>query len=176
MRDETKNTRANDSRWLYLIANQKKQKDLWSDYDIRYIYFAISLQIPYNTAMRIMGIDYGTKKVGVAFTDESGMMAFPHGVVPNSPKLMDVLTGLINEKNVKVVVIGHSIAKDGTMNAVQVEIDSLVLDLTLQTGLPVHLVPEQFTTQAAMRIQGRNDQTDASAAALILDGYIMSKK
>jgi len=126
--------------------------------------------------MRLMGIDYGTKKVGLAFSDESGKMAFPHGVVPNSPKLMEVLTGLVDEKNVEVIVIGQSIGKDGAMNAVQGEIDALVLDLTLQTGLPVHLISEQFTTQAALRIQGRNDKIDASAAALILDGYIITKK
>ncbi len=119
-----------------------------------------------------MGIDYGTKRVGVAFTDESGTMAFPHGVIPNSPKLLDVLCGLIAEKSVGVIVLGHSLNKDGKANAVQAAIEGLLLDLTLATGLPVHLQPEQFSTQAALRIQGRNDMTDASAAALILESYL----
>lgn len=122
-----------------------------------------------------MGIDYGTKKIGIAFTDESGRMAFPHGVIPNSAKLIDVITGLIKDKRVKEIIIGHSLDKDGTPNKVHEGAESLMLDLTLCTGLPVHLVPEQYSTQAAIRIQGRNNQTDASAAALILESYLMSK-
>ena len=125
--------------------------------------------------MRIMGIDYGTKKVGLAFTDEGGKMAFPHGVVPNSSKLLDVITGLIREKNVKEVVIGYSLNRDGKPNAVHAGAESLLLDITLATGLPVHFEPEQYSTQAALRIQGRNDQTDAAAAALIVDSYLMKR-
>ena len=126
--------------------------------------------------MRLMGIDYGTKKVGIAFTDEGANMAFPHTVVPNTPKLLDVIMGLITEKQVKAVVIGHSLNKDGKPNAVHAAVEALMLDITLQTGLPVHLEPEQFTTQAALQLQGRTAATDASAAALILDGYLTRKK
>lgn len=125
--------------------------------------------------MRIMGIDYGSKKVGIAFTDEAAKMAFPHGVVPNSPKLLDVITGLISEKHVKEVVIGYSLNRDGKPNNVHAAVEALLLDITLATGVPVHLEPEQYSTQAALRIQGRTDQTDAAAAALILDSYLMKR-
>jgi putative Holliday junction resolvase len=123
-----------------------------------------------------MGIDYGTKKVGIAFTDEGGNMAFPHVVVPNTPKLLDVIVGLLQEKQVGAVVIGHSLDKTGKPNAVHAAVEGLMLDITLQTGIPVHLEPEQFTTQAAIQLQGKNAQTDASAAALILDGFLTRKK
>lgn len=123
-----------------------------------------------------MGIDYGTKRVGIALTDESGSMAFPHGVVPNSPKLLDVIVGLIQEKAVGMVVIGQSLNRDGQPNNLQTAIDGLVLDITLATGLPVHLVPEQYTTQAAIQLQGRNSETDASAAALIVDSFLTLEK
>ncbi len=126
--------------------------------------------------MRLMGIDYGTKKVGLAFTDEGGNMAFPHGVVPNTPKLLDVILGLMQEKKVETVVIGHSLDKTGKPNAVHAAVENLMLDITLQTGIPVHLEPEQFTTQAAVRLQGKNAETDASAAALILDSYLTRRK
>jgi putative Holliday junction resolvase len=126
--------------------------------------------------MRLMGIDYGTKKVGIAFTDEGGNMAFPHAVVPNTPKLLDVIVGLIQEKKVGAVVIGHSLDKEGKPNSVHAAVEGLMLDLTLACGVPVHLEPEQFTTQAAIQIQGRTKDTDASAAALILDGYLTRQK
>jgi putative holliday junction resolvase len=126
--------------------------------------------------MRLMGIDYGTKKVGLAFTDPGGNMAFPHGVVPNTPKLLGVIIGLLEEKQVGAVVIGHSLDKSGKPNAVHAAVEALMLDITLQTGIPVHLEPEQFTTQAAIQLQGKNAHTDASAAALILDGFLTRKK
>jgi putative holliday junction resolvase len=126
--------------------------------------------------MRLMGIDYGTKKIGIAFSDESGAMAFPYGVIVNSSNTFDQIIELINEKKVNQVIIGHSLGRDGRANAIQGNIDDLMMYITLHTGLPVHLVSEQYTTQAAIRIQGRNGQTDASAAALILDSFIISKK
>ncbi len=123
-----------------------------------------------------MGIDYGTKKVGIAFTDEGGQMAFPHGVIPNTPKLLDVIVSFINEKKVGEIVIGHSLDKEGKPNAVHNAVEGLMLDLTLATGLPIHLQPEQYSTQAAIQLQGRNSATDASAAALILDSFLTRKK
>ncbi len=126
--------------------------------------------------MRLRGIDYGTRKLGIAFTDEGGQMAFPHSVIPNTPKLLDVILGFIDEKKVSEIVIGHSLDKSGKPNAVHAAVEALMLDLTLATGLPIHLEPEQYSTQAAIQLQGRNSETDASAAALILDGYLTRKK
>ncbi len=126
--------------------------------------------------MRYLGIDYGTKRVGLALSDEAGMMAFPHKVLPNTPHLMREIEALITEKSVSEIVIGHSLDKNQQPNKVQAAIEDLITDLTLTTGLPVHLQPEQFSTQAALQIQGRNDMTDAAAAALILDSYLTKKK
>jgi putative holliday junction resolvase len=126
--------------------------------------------------MRILGIDYGSKKVGLALTDPSGSMAFPHSVVPNTPKLLDVIVALIDKEGVEEIVIGHSLDKEGNPNVVHEAASDLMLDLTLQTGIPVHLEPEQYSTQAALRIQGRTAQTDASAAALIVESFLTRRK
>ncbi len=126
--------------------------------------------------MRLLGIDYGTKRVGVAISDESGKMAFPHKVLKNSPTLRQDIEKIIAEKNVGMIVIGHSLDKNNQPNKIQSAITALVTDLTLATGLPIHLEPEQFSTQAALQIQGRNDLTDAAAAALILDSFITRNK
>ena len=123
-----------------------------------------------------MGIDYGTKRVGVALSDESGKMAFPHIVLDNDEKLISKLEALIEERDVKEIVVGHSIGLDGKANAVQSEIEELIGDLTLRVGVPIHLQSEQYTTQEALRDQGRNKQTDASAAAIILNSFITKKK
>ena len=126
--------------------------------------------------MRKLGIDYGTKKLGLALTDESGMMAFPHSVIPNTPNLLKIIVALITKEKVGEIVIGHSLDRNGKPNAVHAQVEALMLDLTLETGLPIHLQPEQYTTQAAIHLQGKNANTDASAAALILDAFITKLK
>lgn len=123
-----------------------------------------------------MGIDYGTKKVGVALTDDQGLMAFPHGVVKNDEQLIRHLVALIEEQGVDEIVIGHSLGRDGAPNKVHAAVEELMTDLTLEVGLPVHLEPEQYTTQEAIRFQGRNADTDASAAAIILNSYLTRNK
>lgn len=126
--------------------------------------------------MRKLGIDYGTKKLGLALTDESGSMAFPHSVIPNTPEVLKKLIALIEKEQVGEIVIGHSLDRDGKPNAVHAHVEALMIDLTLEIGLPIHLQPEQYTTQAAIQLQGKNANTDASAAALILDAFITKVK
>lgn len=126
--------------------------------------------------MRKLGIDYGTKKVGLAMTDESGSMAFPHSVIPTTPELLKKIVTLIEKEKIGEIIIGHSLDRNGKPNAVHTEVEALMLDLTLETGLPVHLQPEQYTTQAAIQLQGKTPMTDAAAAALILDSFITKQK
>lgn len=125
--------------------------------------------------MRKLGIDFGTKKVGLALTDEAGKMAFPHTVIPNDDALLDVIEALITEKQVTEIVIGHSMNLDGSPNAVQSDIEAFIADMTLRVPVPIHLEPEQLTTKQAAVITGKNGQTDAAAAAIILDTYMQKQ-
>jgi|AntRauTorckE6833_2_1112554.scaffolds.fasta_scaffold06942_3 putative transcription antitermination factor YqgF len=126
--------------------------------------------------MRRLGIDFGTKKIGLALTDESGVMAFPHTVLPNDAVFLDTVESLILEKGVEEIVIGHSLNLDGVPNPVQTHIDSFIADMTLRHPIPIHLEPEQLSTQQAAKTTGKNDQTDAAAAAIILDTYLTKLK
>lgn len=128
-------------------------------------------------AMRYMGIDYGSKKVGVAFSDEAGMMGFPHATLPNSSELVNELAGLIKEKEVGVVVMGESKDFSGEDNAVAEEAHGFAARLTELTGIAVHFQPETFTTQEARRYPDGtrmpgSPNVDAAAAALILTSYL----
>lgn len=122
--------------------------------------------------MRILGIDYGTKRVGLALTDEKGVMAFPHSVVQNGGRLMETLEMLIEREGVEKIVVGYSLNREGNPNQIHNAVKELIGDLTLRTGLPIELEPEQYTTQEAKRLQGKNEMTDASAAAIILNSYL----
>ena len=85
------------------------------------------------------------------------------------------LAALCEREAVGAIVIGHSLDRSGDPNPVHTAVETLITELTLETGLPVHLEPEQYTTRAAERIQGRTEQTDAAAASLILDSYLTKK-
>ncbi len=119
-----------------------------------------------------MGIDYGTKRVGIALSDDKAMMAFPHKVVPNDEALVKTLEETVNTESVGKIVIGHSKDLDGNDNKVHKMVEELIQNITLHIGVPVELEPEQYTTQEAIRFQGRNEMTDASAATIILNSYI----
>ena len=123
-----------------------------------------------------MGIDFGSKKVGIAFTDESGAMAFPHSVIPNDAQLNKTIIALVKEKGVGEIVMGHSLDKSGKENKIHTSVEEFMTDMTLELGIPIHLEPEQYSTQQALRIQGKNAGIDASAAAIILDSFITRKK
>jgi putative Holliday junction resolvase len=123
-----------------------------------------------------MGIDYGTKRVGVAFSDDMGLMAFPHDTFKNDGELVSKLVALIEEKGVGEIVIGLSLDREGKPNAVHAQVEELIEDLTLAVGIPVHLEPELYTTQEAIRFQGKSEKTDASAASIILNSFITRTK
>jgi putative Holliday junction resolvase len=126
--------------------------------------------------MQRMGIDFGSKKIGIALTDESGIMSFPHSVIPNNSQLLKTIESLAHDRAVKEIVIGHSLDLAGNPNAIHLEVEEFITDITLSLGIPVHLEPEQYTTQEAARTTGKNAQTDAAAAAIILESYLTKLK
>ncbi|MCA9365304.1 Holliday junction resolvase RuvX [Candidatus Kaiserbacteria bacterium] len=126
--------------------------------------------------MRKIGIDYGSKRVGIALTDEAGLMAFPHVVLENNQSLLKEVIKIIEENEVSEMVIGYSLGRDGQPNEIHKAVESFMTDITLERPIPIHLEPEQYTTQEAIRFQGRNKDTDASAAAIILNSFITRKK
>ncbi len=131
--------------------------------------------------MRHLGIDYGTKKVGLALSDEAGIMGFPHAVVSNTGALIDTVARLIAEKDVQVVVMGESRTLEGGLNPVAEDARAFGEALSARTGVPVQYESEVYTSAAARRLPQKQPKSraprsrapiDASAAALILTSYL----
>lgn len=124
-----------------------------------------------------MGIDFGTKKVGIALSDEAGQMGFPHGILPNDGRLIDEILALIERKGVGAVVMGESRDYAGNENKVAKDAKEFAELLERRSGIRAALEPEMLTTQEArrdfegVRVPGSPD-VDASAAALILTSYL----
>lgn len=122
--------------------------------------------------MRLVGIDYGTKKVGIAISDDEGKFALPSGVLANDNQLLGNIKKFCEEKGAAGIVIGESRNLDGKENSIMRDVHFLAEALEGELKLPVYLEPEFYTSAEAERIQGKNKMHDASAAALILKSYI----
>lgn len=120
--------------------------------------------------MRYIGIDFGSKKVGIAQSDDEGRMAFPDRVVPNDGQLFAIVRDLALSTKA-TVVLGDSRDFAGNENPIAIKIRAFGEELGKE-GIVVVYEPEWFTSREAERIQGRTKDTDASAAALILNGYL----
>ena len=122
--------------------------------------------------MRVIALDYGHKKVGVASTDESGAFALPRAVWPNDKHLLEKVLKLKEKERVEKIIIGESKNFDNNPNPIAERVNKFKKELEGR-GVKVELHPEIFTTMEARQIQGNNEMTDASAA-LILKSYIES--
>jgi len=118
-----------------------------------------------------MAIDYGRMRVGIASTDESGRFALPRFVLPNNKELLEKIIEFKMKEGIERIVIGESKNFLGQPNLIQKDIENLQKSLE-ERGVETVLHPEVFTTQEAVRLQGVNDLTDASAAAIILKDYL----
>jgi len=120
-----------------------------------------------------MAIDYGSKRVGVASTDESGIFPIPRMVLENNDELIEKVIRFKEDHNIETIVIGESKDFSGNFNPIQQSIDEFKRELE-RLGFNVISHPEILTTREARQLQGTTAMTDASAAALILKNYIDS--
>ncbi len=126
--------------------------------------------------MRYIGIDYGSKKVGIAFSDELATMGFPHTILSNTPALLDTVLKLIQERDVGAAVMGESKNFKGVENSVARDARLFAGELSTRAGVPLFFESETFTTQEARRFpdgkrRASHRDVDAEAAALILTSY-----
>lgn len=122
--------------------------------------------------MRHLAIDYGTKRVGLAISDEAGVFAFPYKTIQNSQNLVDDIINVCQNEQVGAIVMGESLDLSGLPNKLMGEIKNLQNDLILKTNLPVNLQKEFMTTVISREQPGVNKSVDSSAAALILQRYL----
>jgi putative Holliday junction resolvase len=122
--------------------------------------------------MRYLGIDYGTKRIGLALSDESGKIAFPHSIINNTQNAINEIAKLCGEKKVTGIVLGESLNNKREANPVMSEINLFKTKLTETTKLEIILEPEWFTSALAARSAEKDENVDDAAAALILQTYL----
>ena len=132
-----------------------------------------------------LGIDYGTKRIGLAWADELGI-ALPIGAVPgvDDQSYLDRIADLIEAKEVNELIVGYPIHMDGTVGVRAKEVDVFIATLEKSFAMPVHRVDERLTSLAAEESLGVQSnkkkmknlgKIDASAAGIILRDFIENR-
>jgi putative Holliday junction resolvase len=131
---------------------------------------------------RVLGIDFGEKRLGLALSDETRTIARPLGVYERRDANSDLayLAGLVGREHIVEIVLGLPINMDGSLGPKAHQVLEFKRVLEEKLKLPVHTFDERLTTaeaervllQAGMSRHKRKKSKDALAAVLILQGYL----
>ena len=127
----------------------------------------------YTSAMKYLGIDYGSKRIGLAVSDVEGKIAFPRMTVGNNNKFLSTIDVIIKEENIEHIVIGDTRTLSGRANLVTETLEQMIESLTRRFSLPVTRTREAGSSGAVSENAPRGEKhNDAAAAAFILQRFI----
>ena len=129
---------------------------------------------------RVLGIDHGTKRIGLALIDSGQVLASPLGVVDGETALYEELERLLAREPIERLVVGLPLNMDGTLGPKAKEVLAFKKRLEERCGLPVDTADERLSTvqaEAALREAGlslaqRARRVDKVAAQIILQSYL----
>ena len=123
--------------------------------------------------MKYLGIDFGSRQIGIAISDEGGTMAFPRTEIPNDKNVKEFIARMIEEEGVGAVVVGDTRAFNGGENRITEQADRFIAELTKLVTVPVHVALEGGTSVEAARFAPKgHTHDDAAAAAIILQRFL----
>jgi putative Holliday junction resolvase len=124
--------------------------------------------------MKYLGIDFGSKKVGYAQSDDDGRIAFPLMISPNDKNLLKDTLALIREMKFSHVVIGESVDEKGKPNAIAKDARKFGTQLEKEIDVQVAFEKEWYSTVEARKQPGNggNHDVDDQAAAIVLQRYL----
>jgi putative Holliday junction resolvase len=123
--------------------------------------------------VRVLALDYGAARTGVAISDPTGTVARPVGIVERaaSPDGLSRIAELVRELEAERVVVGLPLTLRGERGSQAVETSRFVEALRAELAVPVDVFDERFTTALAAHDSGGAPE-DARAAAHLLTGYL----
>jgi len=112
--------------------------------------------------MRILGLDYGEKRIGLAITDRQNSIAMPFGMIENNDSASENILKLIKENDIGRIVIGRPINLKGQPGYQAEVVDSFVSDILKSYELPISIIDERFTSKISSDIifGGHNARKD----------------
>jgi putative pre-16S rRNA nuclease len=135
--------------------------------------------------VRIMAVDHGEKRIGLAMSDPTGTIASPLKVIEHISRLLDAaqVANLAQENDVGMIVVGQSFDEEGKPNLAGRRAAKFAAALQEQVSIPIELWDESFSTQdaRAARVElgvsrkKRGGHQDSLAAVVILQSYLESR-
>jgi len=135
--------------------------------------------------MRALGIDHGTKRMGVALSDELKFIAQPAGFLPAEPEAecLAAIRTLVGAKEVDEVIVGMPRNMDGSYGPAAAKVREFVTALGAVISVPIRTWDERLTSAQANRVllqanvsrQDRKVKVDQMAAAILLQSYLDSR-
>jgi putative holliday junction resolvase len=130
---------------------------------------------------RVLGLDLGEARIGVAISDPERRLALPVGtILTGAPQDVKAIAAIVGEQGVAEIVVGHPLSMSGRASAAADHAERFAEALRGFLGIPVHLQDERLTTvqaerglaEAGIRARERRRLVDAAAAAVILQAYL----
>ncbi len=131
---------------------------------------------------RILGIDYGSKRVGLAITDPLGMFAYPLKTILNDSKFWKNLKEVFNEYNFTKIILGYPLKESGEKSESTLLVEKFREQLEKKVKIPIEYYDERYSSEIAFQNilasvpskKKRRDKSliDKNAAAVILQGYL----
>ncbi len=135
-----------------------------------------------SSGSRLLGIDLGTKRIGIAISDYHQKIASPLQTLDKSRqgKLIDELENIITEYDIKGIIIGNPINMDGTYGKSSQSAKDIAINISNKIDIPVSLWDERLSTVGAFNLSSeldinvskREKDIDKFAAAFILQGAL----
>ena len=135
-----------------------------------------------SSGSRLLGIDLGTKRIGIAISDYNQKIATPLQTLDKSKqgKLIDELKSIITENDIRGIIIGNPINMDGTYGKSSQSAKDIAINISNKIDIPVSLWDERLSTVGAFNLSSeldinvskREKDIDKFAAAFILQGAL----
>jgi len=137
--------------------------------------------------MKYLGVDYGSKRVGLSLSDEEGRLAFPYKIIKNDMELVDTIHNICGAEEISAIVLGESHDLSGVPNKIMGSIEEFKRNLEAELELPIYFEKEFMTSVFARGNDGKKENNarqekknvdkkiDDSASALILQRYLDRK-
>lgn len=132
--------------------------------------------------MRVMALDWGKRRIGVAVSDELGIAAHGLRTLVRTSKRQDIdtLIGLIRERNIETVVVGDPLHLNGAKSGSASQAARFAFQLGRHAGVPVEMWDERLTSWEAQNFLGTRPkdpgEIDRLAAVILLESYLAAKQ
>lgn len=125
--------------------------------------------------MKLIGVDYGEKRIGLAVGDTDGKMAVPWETIDAAARPIDFIEEMVRGQGAGKVIVGMPVGLDGKEGSAAEHVRQFVKDLEARLRVPVETMDERMTSKLADRMKsvyGKQFDRDALAAAAILQSYL----